>query len=587
MIYKNVIGVIVFLAFLTSSLAMASASDGNYHSADYNPPDYRISLSELLRVVQFYNTGIYHCSSDSNDGYAVGDEDKNCAPHDTDYDPQDWKINLKELLRLIQFYNVGGYYADPNENDKFAPLKPGSGTDDDNDGYAEIEGDCNDRDPSIHPDATEVCDDGIDQDCNGSDCGGSNNVFTIEPDNLLEFKVSIPPGAVGDLTPPLAFSVTSVRKDGAEISLPDNVIFSETGDFSWKPTAGQSGQYEFTFFIEDADENTTTQLVYITVGDVSYKEDITEVSASSAFISSSKNEKSAIQYTLAESANVTIDIYRTYVTIDGWGNGQFQREFVMTLLDSRPRAAGENSEIWDGKDKDGNLLSPSAYAYVIKAGSGEKTSTYGLEYISGSVTISEPSVSPPSYNPYANQSVEIKYNLLAPAWVTIGGHGMRGFIIEGEPRGQGENTEIWDGKNQLGEVVTGNLSLHAKAEIMPENVIVVKDEETSFITDVTAEAYVIIPSYGEISTVKYSLSREARVSVTIREPNGGNLMLLEEETQAAGEHSVEWHGTNAEGKLVWPGMTDMPEGDYTVEITARDNANQTVSKKTANIHVYR
>jgi hypothetical protein len=40
----------------------------SYHSADYNTPDYAINLSELLRVIQFYNFdkqngggGAYHC----------------------------------------------------------------------------------------------------------------------------------------------------------------------------------------------------------------------------------------------------------------------------------------------------------------------------------------------------------------------------------------------------------------------------------------------------------------------------------------------------------------------------------------------
>lgn len=40
-------------------------------------------------------------------------------------------------------------------------------TDNDGDGYAQEDGDCDDADPAIHPDAAESCTDGIDNNCNG------------------------------------------------------------------------------------------------------------------------------------------------------------------------------------------------------------------------------------------------------------------------------------------------------------------------------------------------------------------------------------------------------------------------------------
>jgi hypothetical protein len=41
-------------------------------------------------------------------------------------------------------------------------------SDDDDDGYTENQGDCNDSNPQIYPTATEVCDDGLDNDCDGA-----------------------------------------------------------------------------------------------------------------------------------------------------------------------------------------------------------------------------------------------------------------------------------------------------------------------------------------------------------------------------------------------------------------------------------
>lgn len=86
-----------------------------HHSADTNQ-DNRIGLSELLRVIQFFNSGGFHCAPGTEDGYGPGIVgDQTCPPHAADYNPQDWRISLSELLRVIQFYNSGGYHACPGQ----------------------------------------------------------------------------------------------------------------------------------------------------------------------------------------------------------------------------------------------------------------------------------------------------------------------------------------------------------------------------------------------------------------------------------------------------------------------------------------
>lgn len=90
-----------------------------YHSADTSG-DGAISLSELLRVIQFYNQGGLYCAAlpeDSEDGFVAGTgADHSCTPHDSDYKPTNWMVSLAELLRLIQLYNALSYTECPDAN---------------------------------------------------------------------------------------------------------------------------------------------------------------------------------------------------------------------------------------------------------------------------------------------------------------------------------------------------------------------------------------------------------------------------------------------------------------------------------------
>ena len=99
-----------------------AACDTAFHTTDINQNNV-VSLSELLRVIQFYNSENFRCATGTEDGYAPGIGDHNCCPHDSDYNPQNWVISLSELLRLIQFYNSLGYTYCPADNteDGFCP----------------------------------------------------------------------------------------------------------------------------------------------------------------------------------------------------------------------------------------------------------------------------------------------------------------------------------------------------------------------------------------------------------------------------------------------------------------------------------
>ena len=86
--------------------------DASYHVSDTDQ-DSRIGLDELLRSIQLYNIGEYGCQQETEDGYAPGISGEvvlgECYPHDGDYAPADFTFSLSELLRMIQFFNVGEY----------------------------------------------------------------------------------------------------------------------------------------------------------------------------------------------------------------------------------------------------------------------------------------------------------------------------------------------------------------------------------------------------------------------------------------------------------------------------------------------
>ncbi len=104
------------------------------------------------------------------------------------YSGNDWKITGYMLNHFVHVQIAGGYFlAEVWDKDgtlldtwSYGAQDPAE-TDDDGDGYTENQGDCDDGDAAVHPDAAEDCGDGIDNDCDGAvdgaddDCGGDDD----------------------------------------------------------------------------------------------------------------------------------------------------------------------------------------------------------------------------------------------------------------------------------------------------------------------------------------------------------------------------------------------------------------------------
>jgi len=77
--------------------------------------DYRVGLSELLALIQFFNVGQYHCREGA-EAYAAGPGAQDCAALEFDADTS-WSLDLPELLRGIQIFNGGAYFPCPGGED--------------------------------------------------------------------------------------------------------------------------------------------------------------------------------------------------------------------------------------------------------------------------------------------------------------------------------------------------------------------------------------------------------------------------------------------------------------------------------------
>ncbi|MBI5768497.1 MAG: immunoglobulin domain-containing protein [Verrucomicrobia bacterium] len=133
-------------AVTPSPLSVVAAP--RFHSADTmgtapgTAPDNRLSLAELLRVIELYNyragtvrTGQYTVQSGTEDGYTPGPGGATITVyHSADTvgsavgTPPDGKLNLAELLRVIELYNyrqgtvrTGQYHVQSGTEDGFAP----------------------------------------------------------------------------------------------------------------------------------------------------------------------------------------------------------------------------------------------------------------------------------------------------------------------------------------------------------------------------------------------------------------------------------------------------------------------------------
>lgn len=104
--------------------------NAQFHSADTNQ-DLKFSLSEFLRVLELHAATAghdYHSSPGSIDGYNVGPGQKTGKAHHSDYyGGANWRITMHELVRMVDFFSASpdhSYHPYPGSEDGFRKGAP-------------------------------------------------------------------------------------------------------------------------------------------------------------------------------------------------------------------------------------------------------------------------------------------------------------------------------------------------------------------------------------------------------------------------------------------------------------------------------
>ena len=176
-----------------------------------------ISLKYRLMIAGEYESDEYSQVLVAVDGNLVGTggndylaqltgTDTNTPQQDTDWQTATLQLNLSEgshVLTVGAWNNqkTGTLEATKAYFDDIAISQSASSTDADGDGYTIGQGDCDDGNAAVNPGATEICGDGIDQDCDGQDlaCGADidddGDGYTENQGDCDDGNAAVNPGA--------------------------------------------------------------------------------------------------------------------------------------------------------------------------------------------------------------------------------------------------------------------------------------------------------------------------------------------------------------------------------------------------------
>ena len=323
-------------------------------------------------------------------------------------------------------------------------------------------------------------------------------------------------------------------------------------------TAGNTGFAEVTFAVDSL-----APLAF------------SSVAASTNTINTAASETSTIFFTLNGPATATLKIIPE--TLGPTGTPVYQA--TKTIV-----AAGAQMFTWNGKNSAGQVVPDEAYLYILEATDGVTTAVYSPAQPTGTGSVS--CTQETSYNTYKNDPLSITYSVTQPARIDISiAWPTDPFkVMTSAPHAPGNYTFNWDGRDTTGNILGGGGKAYCyTASLLSENYIIATGN-TPKISQVKTDPYQADLSYGVFIKIKYSLSRDATVTVQVKSPSGSTITIIGSQAQTAGSHEIEWTGLDASDTTGKKTIIS-EEGDYTVVIQATNPVSGTSSTARANLSI--
>lgn len=334
------------------------------------------------------------------------------------------------------------------------------------------------------------------------------------------------------------------------------------------------GIYTYRLTVTDVAGNVTVLDRHITLDLMA----VTNVSRSPEAIAAHSGDVATVNYTINHDGDVTLRFY---------SHPSLTLVRTMSFLDL---VAGPQQANWDGRDDGGTLLPLGPYYFVITAvddlGSQGTYNTATSPLAGATPVTTNATVDAVDFDPYENDVVTLEYDFSQLGRLTIQIRTTAGAAIRTlftlATRTTGHHVEIWDGRNDAGQMYSGPFNVYWGAPVaLPQNAIVLVGAPTDP-TNFRTQAWLVHPLLREVSAIHYELPSPADVTIWVVDPNGNMVRtLVSDAPQSAGPQSIEWDGRNDAGEFV------VLEGSYRVTVQALDSSSGASSSRTGSILVYR